>query len=241
MLLKPPKVLLIAILCITVASLATMPAYAHESRTVSKYRFVVGNIVEPAFVDSVNALDLRVTNTETNKPVQGLEKTLKAEVMYGGKTMALELRTRFGQPGAYAGDYLPTRAGTYTFRIFGTIEGVAIDEKFTSGPNTFGDIKTVDDLQFPEKVPSPSELQKQMVDLQAQASAVKSLQGSVQELQNTINNQNGKIQQLESSKAQLQDPSNNTNMIAMGGIAVGTLGFVAGALGVTMAIRARSK
>src|SRR5688500_17003549 len=93
-------------LALVLGALLPTAASAHESRTVAgKYRFVVGFLTEPAFNNETNGLDLRVTIPgENNKPVEGLEQTLKATVIVGGgaRTMPLTLQTRFGMPGAYA-------------------------------------------------------------------------------------------------------------------------------------------
>src|SRR5690606_4850257 len=72
-----------------------------------------------------------------------------AEIIYGGETMPLELRAVFNAPGRYTADVLPTATGAYTFRIFGTIEGTEIDERFTSGPDTFSEIESKDAIMFP--------------------------------------------------------------------------------------------
>ncbi|HEX9017234.1 MAG TPA: hypothetical protein VF960_14685 [Chloroflexota bacterium] len=131
-------------------------ALAHERRTVGgKYQFVVGFLSEPAFADQMNGLDLRVSTSADNKPVEGLEKTLKATVIVGGgaKSMDLTLQTRFGQPGAYAAYFMPTRAGSYIFRITGTIDGTPVDERFESGPGRFNDVESAQPLQFPDRLP----------------------------------------------------------------------------------------
>ena len=133
-------------------------ALAHERRTVGKYEFVVGFLGEPAYANQPNSIDLRISNTETKKPVEGLEKTLKAEVMFGGKTMPLTLTARFGTPGAYNGNLIPTKAGAYIFHITGDIEGQKVDEKFESGPGRFSNVEDTAPLQFPEKVSAPLEI-----------------------------------------------------------------------------------
>ncbi len=143
------------VLALGLTLLVAQSASAHERRTVGKYEFVVGFINEPAYVNQPNAIDLRVTNTETKNPVEGLEKTVNAEVIFGGKTMPVQLRTRFGQPGAYAGDFFPTKAGTYIFHFTGSIEALKIDEKFESGPGRFNDVQDTTPLQFPEKLADP--------------------------------------------------------------------------------------
>src|SRR5512135_2012048 len=103
-------------------------ALAHERRTVAgKYQFVVGFLNEPAVADQMNGIDLRIS-TSDGKPVEGLEQTLKAEVIVGGgaRTAQLPLQARFGQPGSYAAYFIPTRDGSYIFHFTGTIEGAPI-------------------------------------------------------------------------------------------------------------------
>ena len=142
------------------------PAAAHERRTVGPYTFVVGWIVEPAFVGQLNALDLTVTETATTKAVEGLEKTLKADLITGGgaATTPLTVATRFGLPGKYQGQVLPTKVGDYTFHITGTVGPMTIDEKFESGPGRFGAIEDIAALQFPSKVPSNADLAAKLDD-----------------------------------------------------------------------------
>lgn len=128
-------------------------ASAHEVRHVGPYTFVVGFLNEPAYADLQNSLDMTVCKGTTcnytvqdglrvvANPVENLEKTLKAEVSFGGSApLSLNLAARYANPGKYAGYFLPTKVGAYTFHISGTIEGNALDEKFTSGPNTFSEI-----------------------------------------------------------------------------------------------------
>src|SRR2546430_9588499 len=106
-------------------------ALGHERRTVGPYTFVVGWIVEPAYVNNMNALDLTVTETQGAKAVEGLEKTLQAEVIVGGsaKTMPLKVAARFGLPGKYQGQLLPTKTGDYSIHIFGNVGTTKVDEK----------------------------------------------------------------------------------------------------------------
>src|SRR5207245_6699403 len=101
-----------AAVAVMVASLGIFasPAAAHERRVVGPYTFVVGWITEPSFVGQLNALDLTVTDTASTKAVEGLEKTLKADLITGGgaAVMPLAIAARFGLPGKYQGLVLPT-------------------------------------------------------------------------------------------------------------------------------------
>ena len=163
---------LVAATLVVVSSFAIYAGTAagHERRMVGPYQFVVGFISEPAFAGTVNSLDLRITDTRSTpaKAVEGLEKTLTATVQSGGLApLELKVTARFGQPGAYNGYFLPTAAGTYIFDIRGKIDTLDVSEKFESGPGRFNDIESTTALQYPTKVPTGSDLSKQLSDLQA--------------------------------------------------------------------------
>ena len=113
---------------------STGVASAHERRNVGPYTFVIGFIVEPALTNEPNGLDLRITNTATNEPVTGAEQGLKFAVTQGGVTKEFPVRSRFGMPGAYTADFIPTKAGQYLFQVTGNINDTPINERFESGP-----------------------------------------------------------------------------------------------------------
>ncbi|MDQ2915335.1 MAG: hypothetical protein M3T56_19085 [Chloroflexota bacterium] len=148
-------------------------ALGHERRIVGPYTFVVGWINEPAYVNLLNSLDLTVTETNGGKAVEGLEKTLKADLTYGGLTTAqpLAIAARFGLPGKYSGYVVPTKTGDYTFHITGAIGAMNVDENFQSGPGRFGSIESTDTLQYPAKVVSNADLASRLDQLQLLAIA----------------------------------------------------------------------
>lgn len=158
-------------------------ASAHERRDLAggKYQVVVGFLNEPAVENQMNGIDLTVTDMSQKDasgkgtPVDGLDKTLKAEVIVGGGSAikAIPLATRFGMPGKYAGYFMPTQAGAYTFHIFGTINGTPIDERFESGPGRFNDVDPLASLQFPKQVTVPSDLQAQLDAAKSTASSAR--------------------------------------------------------------------
>ena len=146
----------------------TNVALGHERRAVGPYTFVVGWIDEPSYVNLLNSLDLTVTETNGGKAVEGLDKTLKADLTFGGSTtpQPLTLAARFGLPGKYSGYVVPTKVGDYTFHITGTIGAMNIDEKFESGPGRFGSIESTDTLQYPQKVVSNADLVARLDSIQ---------------------------------------------------------------------------
>jgi hypothetical protein len=160
----------VATLAIVLSSFAftSNVALGHERRNVGPYTFVVGWINEPSYVNLLNSLDLTVTETNGGKAVEGLDKTLKADLTFGGSTQAqpLTLAARFGQPGKYTGYVVPTKVGDYIFHITGTIGTMSIDEKFESGPGRFGNIESTDALQYPQKLVSNTDLAARLDQLQ---------------------------------------------------------------------------
>jgi hypothetical protein len=123
-------------------------ASAHEHRHVGDYELVVGFRNEPAYVGLLNGLDLHI-NDEDGEPVEGLADTLNVAILYGDQSQELNVRAVWGRPGAYTADVVPTETGTYSFHITGTIEGEAVDETFTGGPETFSEVQPIAALEFP--------------------------------------------------------------------------------------------
>jgi hypothetical protein len=99
---------------------------------------------------------------------------LQAEVVFGdsGATTQVTLDPAFDSPNEYLGYIIPTRPGTYTFNVTGTVGGETIEETFTSGPDTFNDIQNPSDAEFPEQDPTRGEI----------AEALERLSGRVEEL-----------------------------------------------------------
>ena len=135
---------------------------AHEVRQIAdgKYQIVVGFIDEPVFAGDKSGLEFWVTDISAatpaagdeeaeGTPVEGLEETLQAEVIFADQTMELPLTAMWDQPGGYGSVFFPMKPGDYTFRIYGTIDGTEIDESFTSSPEGFSSVEDPAPLQFP--------------------------------------------------------------------------------------------
>jgi hypothetical protein len=139
-------------------------ASAHEHRTIlnGKYELVVGLLNEPAVSDELNSLDLRVSDVSqatptsdedaaVGTPVEGLESTLKVDIIFGDQTQTLTLEPRWQTPGAYNAWLIPVQPGDYSFHVTGTINGESVDETFTPGPETFSSVTDRATLEFPKQ------------------------------------------------------------------------------------------
>lgn len=156
--------------------LSAIAASAHEDRTVGPYHLDVGFSTEPAYAGLPNGMHLEVTDTRTDRPVEGLEKTLTATVIFGGLApLALTLTPRFGQPGVYSGQFIPTKPGTYRYHLTGKIGTLDIDETFESGPGRFDDVQSQSTLQYPDKVPGGSDLGRTLTDLRSELDGLRIL------------------------------------------------------------------
>jgi hypothetical protein len=161
------------ILVATVAALAAgLPldvAFAHEVREVGDLTFVVGWSGEPAYGGFGNEVQVIVTETQGERPVEDGE--LEAEVIFGepesDTRTTVTLDPAFDTPNEYLGYIIPTRPGTYSFHVTGTVGGQDIDEMFTSGPETFDDIQNPADAEFPEQDPSRGEIAERLDRLDA--------------------------------------------------------------------------
>jgi hypothetical protein len=146
---------------------APLAAEAHEVRQIAdgKYQIVVGFMNEPVYAGDKSGLEFSVTDLsapataeagagdgddEAGAPVEGLEKTLKAEVIYEDQTLELPLEARYNAPGWYQSIFYPEQAGDYTFRIYGKIGDTDVDESFTSSPEGFSPVGDPAPLQFPK-------------------------------------------------------------------------------------------
>jgi hypothetical protein len=144
-----------------VLALPAPAALAHEGRTQGDLEMEVGFGTEPAYAGQPNSVQLILVHD--GKPVVDLGGTLDVEVSFGDQTQQFTLEPNFavgefGDPGDFRAWFIPTRAGRYTFHFTGTIQGEDVDQTFTSGPKTFGDVEDSQQIQFPVQDPTNGEL-----------------------------------------------------------------------------------
>lgn len=132
---------------------------AHGSTTVGDYTLEIGFKNEPALQGEMNGLELFVTNTRTQAPVNGLEDSLQAEIIFGASKKALKIEPVEGKAGAYTAPLLPTELGDYTWHIFGKIADTPVDVSMTSSPTTFVSVVPKADVSFPGSEPAATALQ----------------------------------------------------------------------------------
>jgi hypothetical protein len=184
------------------ASIGLHSVAGHERRLYTigdqDYLFVVGSINEPAFVDDKSGVEAFVwwpdpadpMNSQANgtKPIEGL--ALRTDVSAGGKNMTLDLEPAFRDPGHYEAVFYPTIPTTYSYTVYGDINGTAFRDTFTCSPvgesepaqdnstvtvsdgvtrigqsGGFGCFESRSDISFPEQYVSNYELQQMINEL----------------------------------------------------------------------------
>ena len=160
---------------------------AHEGREVGDYELVFGWRVEPALAGYPNGPELYISLHEEHEdeeadhehegeenPMEGVDVSLQVEVTFGPATRTLEMRPAFGEVGHYIADMIPTRPGDYTFRVFGTIGDMEVDEVFTSADGGFSSVEPASDVTFPDEIPSVVDLLERIAELEAQVESLQS-------------------------------------------------------------------
>jgi hypothetical protein len=81
-------------------------------------------------------------------------------------------------PGDYRAWFIPTSPGTYSFHFTGRIKGTPFNQTFTSGPQTFADVKDPMEAEFPVQAPTNQQLAQRVVaEANRQGAAIAAVRG----------------------------------------------------------------
>lgn len=208
--------------------LAASPAFAHEQRKVGAVQLTVGWQHEPTYVGAQNAVAIFIHDA-SGAPIDdlGSPPSLQVTVTSGNQTSPpLDLTASFdpdtglGTHSEFDASITPTVPGDYTFHFTGTINGQAVDEKFTSGPKTFDTVHDPTAVEFPVKTPT------------------------VSDVSGLTNRLSPRVDSALAAAKSNADKANSAHDLALIGVIVGIVGIVLGAglggAGLMAARRARS-
>ena len=193
------------------------PASAHETRG-GPVRFVVGWGDEPTYTGFKNSVQVTVTEA-SGTPVTDLGDALKVEVIKGADRTTLPLVPNFrvggsGTPGDYRAWLTPTRPGSYTFRLTGTVRGQNVDESFTSSSTTFNEVEDITSIAFPAKDPSTGQLATRI---------------------------DREVPRLERALREAEESADGVRLLALAGVVVGAVGLLTAAGALILARRRRGE
>jgi hypothetical protein len=126
---------------------------AHVNGAVGPYKVFIVLIEEPFFVTNRAGFEFWVR--EGDRPVDGLDRTLRAQAINSTQRVDLAVSPRNDrgfydvETGLSGQAFDPGSGGIWTLRLIGTIEGLAVDKSFEV---TFPDYPRVSPIQPPAKV-----------------------------------------------------------------------------------------
>ncbi len=173
----------------TLLVLLASPALAHETRQVGSYTVAVGWSHEPAYVGAENGVQIFIHDAAGAAVDDlGTPASLKVQVIYGSQTSPyLDLEpswdpdTGLGTHGEWDAALTPTQPGVYTFHFTGSINGQAVDQKFTASDSTFAVVEDPTGIEFPSKTPSVASLATAQARIQPRVAAAQSAASSAKD------------------------------------------------------------
>lgn len=147
---------------------------AHVVKQFGTYTVALGWQHEPTYVGEINAVEAFVTDS-TGAPVADLSPDdLTVTVTFGDQTSdplpllpSYDEDTGLGTKGDYLAAIIPTKSGDYTFHLSGKIHDQAVDETATSSDSTFNSVQDPAAIQFPDTLPTISDLVTRIERLEA--------------------------------------------------------------------------
>lgn len=159
--------------------LPSADASAHEVSKAGPYRIAIGWLFEPpsgtvTYIGEPNAVQIFVdkptATDEIGDPVGDLNTDcdhpdIQVTVAFGSATSkplcpqpAYDPDTGLGRKDEYDAALTPTKAGDYTFHLYGTIHGVKVDHTVKSAPDTFDTVGDASAVEFPTAAPALSDV-----------------------------------------------------------------------------------
>lgn len=202
---------LVVIALATVASVDT--AEAHTNIVAGNVEIVVGWLNEPPLVNERNAIYFEFTRD--GRPYAVDPSGISIEVRYGNASKSIDIEPLEGKLGVYVSPILPTRTGTYSVYIKGTVAGnpvdasVLIEDVEGKGRIAFPDTEGGDDANIAPR-------------LQA---ALAELQRSIDGLSARVDDLGSKVSEMEGGKSIQIDAAYNYGMLGLG---LGAAGVIVG-------------
>jgi hypothetical protein len=125
-----------------------VPVYAHVSETFGNFTVEVGWSDEPPLVGEINNAIIQVNKgTESNyTPVRNALAGIYTLVKYGGVTKTLDFEPSEQSAGLYEAKMIPTRLGSYSLVLNGTIQ----EQSIVNAEIPLDDVEGKQKLSFPD-------------------------------------------------------------------------------------------
>jgi hypothetical protein len=224
-------ILVIFTLVLVFSFYTVKPANAHLTKKFGNLSITVGWSNEPALVGELNNAIVQVNQTsgKTTTGVINALANMNILAKYGGVTKSIDFVPSEQTDGLYNGKMIPTRVGSYSLVMNGTIQGQKINTEIP-----LDEVQGKQQISFPDSSGSSD-----VAGVGAATGAASSnnvgpqLHGIVSQLSNDIESTKNSIDTMAKNNADtqksIQDLKNATDrnyMIGMAGIGAGVAGIV---------------
>jgi len=193
------------------------PASAHLTKVFGNYLVTVGWQNEPTYVGLLNSpiVEVKKGGGDSAKPVINALANMQISIKYGSVTKQLDFVPDNTVDGQYVSPLIPTRVGTYSLIMKGTIENQSIDTEIP-----LDDVASVDTLNFP---PSGSADTSNMGQI---STIISQLTNDIEDAKSSANSAAQNVANVGKSFQEVKDTTDRLYMISMAGIGIGVAGIV---------------
>jgi hypothetical protein len=233
-----PVMLLMLTLLLVFSFSSTKIAYAHITKMFGNIQVEVGWSNEPSLVGLLNNAIVQVNQTSgknTQTPIINALANMDIAVKYGGVTKPLDFVPSEETEGMYNGQMIPTRPGTYSLVLNGTIQNQKINAEIPLDL-----VESTQKLNFPDSGGASSGGIGVSNTAATSNNIGPQLQGIVSQLANDIDSTKGSIDKLTKTSANtqktiqdLKGTNDRLYMIGLGGVGAGVAGIVIAAAAIS--------
>jgi hypothetical protein len=193
------------------------PASAHITKVFGNYLVTVGWQNEPTYAGLLNSpiVEVKKGSGDSAKPVINALANIQISIKYGSVTKQLDFVPDSTVDGQYVSPLIPTKVGSYSLVMKGTIENQNIDTEIA-----LDDVAGIDTLNFP---PSSS---ADTSNIGQVGTIINQLTSDIEDAKSSANSAAQSVANVGKSFQEVKDTTDRLYMISMAGIGIGVAGIV---------------
>jgi hypothetical protein len=206
------------LLIFSISPFVIKPASAHITKVFGNYLVTVGWQNEPTYAGLMNApiVEVKKGSGDSAKPVINALANMQISIKYGSVTKQLDFVPDSTVDGQYVSPLIPTKVGTYSLIMKGTVENQNID---TGIP--LDDVASIDTLNFPQSGSSADTSNIGQV-----STIINQLTNDIEDAKSSANSAAQSVANVGKSFQEIKDTTDKLYMISMTGIGIGVAGIV---------------
>ena len=193
------------------------PASAHITKVFGNYLVTVGWQNEPTYSGLLNApiVEVKKGSGDSAKPVINALANMQISIKYGSVTKQLDFVPDNTVDGQYVSPLIPTKVGSYSLVMKGTVENQSIDTEIP-----LDDVASIDTLNFPSSSSADTSNLGQVNTIISQ------LTSDIEDAKNSANSAAQSVANVGKSFQEVKDTTDRLYMISMAGIGIGVAGII---------------